>query len=151
MTQELAIAAKYGTLKKFEANEEPKIMDLVIAKFSVDSCWYRAKILNQFEDKFKVFFVDFGNIDTVSLENIRKWNSRFNFLPFQAILCRLFDIKVIEKNRTSAIKYLESTILELYMDATVASNETELVIDLIDDNGERFYKQYLDSGNVTSF
>lgn len=149
MSKELAMAVKYGNLHKFEENEEPKIMELVFAQFSVDSCWYRAVVLNHYDDgDFKVFFVDFGNMERVSIKDLRKWSNRFEFLPFQAILCRLYNVKVVEHDRSSAIEFLESQIVEKYLDAIVIDTKNELVIDLLSESGSRFLDDYLKTGFV---
>lgn len=151
MSKELAMAAKYNNLQIFEPYVAPKAMQLVLAQFSLDCCWYRAVVLNAYDDdNIKVFFADFGNMETVSIKKIRKWNSRFETLPFQAILCRLCNVKVLEDARSSAIDYLESFIIEQELDAIVINNQDELVIDLLMESGERFLTGYLDSGFVAS-
>ena len=40
-----------------------------------------------------MFFVDYGNIATVTDENVRSLNQEFTTLPFQAIECFLPDLK----------------------------------------------------------
>lgn len=151
MSKELAMAAKYKTLQVFEPYVSPKAMELVFAQYSLDSCWYRAVVLNNYdEDNIKVFFADFGNMETVPIEKLRKWNKRFELLPFQAVLCRLYSVKSYEDKRTSAIEYLESSIIEVEMDAIIIDNKKELVIDLLLESGKRFLDGYLDTGFVTS-
>lgn len=151
LTKELAMAVKYNNLQMFEPYVAPKPMELVFAQFSLDCCWYRAIVLKAYDDdNIKVFFADFGNMETVSIDKIRKWNKRFESLPFQAILCRLCNVEVLEDKRSSAIEYLESSIIEQEIDAIVVDNQDELVIDLLMESGKRFFTGYLDTGFVAS-
>lgn len=58
---------------------------LVAARYSKDSKWYRAKIVDYLEGrKVKVFFIDFGNEETLVCDNIKLLLQRFCNLPAQA-------------------------------------------------------------------
>lgn len=61
----------------------PRIMQLVLSRFS-DGLMYRAQVLELFDDRVMVFYVDFGNCDLVELANLSPWDDRFDFVPFQA-------------------------------------------------------------------
>ena len=62
----------------------PKIKDICLAMYDLDSKWYRALCLdaNPEEDTFSVFFIDFGNESTVSSINIRKITEEFSYPTF---------------------------------------------------------------------
>ena len=64
-----------------------------VAKFSEDQQWYRA-VVKEVNEKFaKVFFVDYGNEDTVPLGQILKLDERFTQQPLMAIKCCLDGVK----------------------------------------------------------
>nr|XP_060614080.1 tudor and KH domain-containing protein [Anolis sagrei ordinatus] len=67
--------------------------DLVAARHSNDSCWYRAKVLDVLENKnLDLYYVDFGDNGEAPLEALRPLRSDFLSLPFQAIECSLAGI-----------------------------------------------------------
>ncbi|KAJ7072239.1 hypothetical protein C8F01DRAFT_1205852 [Mycena amicta] len=72
------------------ANFVPKGGELVSAKFS-DGSWYRAKIRRAAE----VVFIDYGNQDVVSFNNIRPLDAKFRSLPGQAQEARLSFVKLV--------------------------------------------------------
>ncbi|XP_069113789.1 putative ATP-dependent RNA helicase TDRD12 isoform X2 [Argopecten irradians] len=63
-----------------------KTGSVCLAKFEVDSMWYRVRILKELEDNMvEVFHVDFGDQESVSRDNLQKIPQEFLELPFQAI------------------------------------------------------------------
>ncbi|CAH1405968.1 unnamed protein product [Nezara viridula] len=72
---------------------DPKKGMLVAACYSKDSNWYRGKILDYLEGrKVKIFFIDFGNVETLVCDNIKLLLQRFCYLPAQALKCTLSDV-----------------------------------------------------------
>ena len=61
-----------------------------LAQYSKDSLWYRAIVKSIDISSASVYFVDYGNMDTVSLANIKKIDPEFLDLPAQAVQCQLF-------------------------------------------------------------
>ena len=61
----------------------------VIAMLDVDGAWYRGQILEQKEDTYSVFSVDFGNIETIAPDQILPIAPEFLQAPF-AYPCKLF-------------------------------------------------------------
>jgi hypothetical protein len=59
---------------KAEDLEKPIKRDTICAsRFSVDNKWYRAKVLRSLgKGQFEVEFIDFGNIETVNGEDLKK-------------------------------------------------------------------------------
>lgn len=45
-----------------------------------------------FSHNLKVFYLDYGNIEMVRLDNIYEWNEICSILPYQAIRCSLADV-----------------------------------------------------------
>jgi staphylococcal nuclease domain-containing protein 1 len=54
---------------------------LCVAKFSVDGNWYRARITRELKNKYEVIFIDYGNVDVVYPNDIRKMQDNLVSLP----------------------------------------------------------------------
>ncbi|CAG7896036.1 unnamed protein product [Brassica rapa] len=79
----------------------PKKGDIVLAQFSLDNSWNRAMIVNaprgavqSPEDKLEVFYIDYGNQETVPYSAIRPVEASVSSAPGLAQLCRLAYLKV---------------------------------------------------------
>ncbi|PKA54817.1 hypothetical protein AXF42_Ash000652 [Apostasia shenzhenica] len=79
----------------------PKKGDIVLAQFSVDNSWNRALIVNgprgpveSLNDNFVVFYIDYGNQETVSYNRLRPVDPTVASSPGLAQLCKLAYIKV---------------------------------------------------------
>ncbi|ESO96874.1 hypothetical protein LOTGIDRAFT_159624 [Lottia gigantea] len=70
----------------------PKIGEHVSALY--ENMWYRAKVLNQKDDKFTVLFIDYGNTSDIFVKDIRKLNPSLLDLPAQAIKCSFYGIHI---------------------------------------------------------
>ncbi|XP_040606805.1 tudor and KH domain-containing protein-like [Mesocricetus auratus] len=67
--------------------------DIVAARYSVDGCWYRAKILGTLENgNLDLYFVDFGDNGNCPGEDLRALRTDFLILPIQAVECSLARI-----------------------------------------------------------
>lgn len=62
----------------------------VVGLFPEDNVLYRAQILEILGAQYKIYYVDFGNVSTVS----KVWpiEKKFMNLPAQAIVCSLRDV-----------------------------------------------------------
>ncbi|KAJ0051795.1 hypothetical protein Pint_01311 [Pistacia integerrima] len=79
----------------------PKKGDIVLAQFSADNSWNRAMIVNaprgnveSSNDKFEVFYIDYGNQEVVPYSNLRPIDPSLSAAPGLAQLCSLAYIKV---------------------------------------------------------
>lgn len=79
----------------------PKKGDIVLAYFSADNTWYRAMIVNaprggveSPKDKFEIFYIDYGNQETVPYSELRPLDPSVSSAPGLAQLCSLAYIKV---------------------------------------------------------
>ncbi|CAN4088653.1 unnamed protein product [Withania somnifera] len=79
----------------------PKKGDLVLAQFSADNSWNRAMIVNaprgaveSSKDKFEVFYIDYGNQEIVSYNQLRPLDASVSSSPGLAQLCSLAHVKV---------------------------------------------------------
>ncbi|XP_041361192.1 tudor domain-containing protein 7-like isoform X1 [Gigantopelta aegis] len=67
------------------------------ALYNEDKNWYRAQVLSEIQDEMvKVTFVDYGNTERVSVDNIRPLSAEIAHIPVQAIPCALFGVKVVD-------------------------------------------------------
>uniref|UniRef100_A0A182R369 C3H1-type domain-containing protein n=1 Tax=Anopheles funestus TaxID=62324 RepID=A0A182R369_ANOFN len=106
----------YKTLKLI-----PALGELVIAKY--EDMWYRATVCDVFDNRISVFYVDYGNTATVGTNEVRRWEDRFKFLPFQAVYCRISNIQRIKPCHLQAIQQLHSCILDKPIRALIIDNK----------------------------
>jgi len=64
---------------------------IVAAKWS-DDCWYRGQVINARANKMEIFFVDFGNIEKVSQEDVCILPSEFGIMECQAVKVKLAGV-----------------------------------------------------------
>lgn len=75
---------------------QPLVADLVACRYSKDNNWYRAEILGRQEDKFHIFFVDYGNKAVVTVDNIRSLPDKYKNVPAQCVKIGLADCSPTE-------------------------------------------------------
>ena len=67
---------------------------LVVAKFTEDSSWYRATILDVLDDdEIKVKFLDYGNVEICKLADLRKMLKKFGERPLFTVECTLGGVR----------------------------------------------------------
>ncbi|XP_058811409.1 uncharacterized protein LOC131676312 [Topomyia yanbarensis] len=119
-----------------ELNHEPHFHELVFARYSADGLWYRAEVLEFYHsDQISVFYVDYGNIDVVDISQLRYWDDRFDYLPFQAVHCRVANIRPIRSNHIEAIEQLRNAILDKGVRVRILDNMSPWEVLLYDSDG----------------
>ncbi|XP_030411140.1 tudor domain-containing protein 6-like isoform X3 [Gopherus evgoodei] len=82
-----------------------------LAKYSEDEKWYRALIISGecSTEQVEVIYVDYGNKELVSVENLRSINANFLKLKAQAFRCSLYNL--IQPNGQDPFVWDEEAIL----------------------------------------
>lgn len=129
-----------------ELDHFPVCSELVIAQYR-DHLWYRGKIIGDYDQRFKVFFVDYGNADFIHLDKIRKWDTRCDNLPFQAIRCHIANVSIRQDNHMRKLEVIKKLILNKRMTGIVINNLSDLDVKLLDSNnmdiGDQLVKENL--------
>ncbi|XP_022107965.1 uncharacterized protein LOC110988589 [Acanthaster planci] len=83
-----------------------------IAKFSDDEQWYRATVLAEKGDMVEVFFVDYGNKQSVPRDQVKALTEDFSDLPAQTVKCALAHIPGSTASDDTAVAEFENVVLE---------------------------------------
>ena len=71
--------------------KDVSIGDVILAQYSEDLSWYRARVKETTENSVMVLFVDFGNCEET--KTLREISADFCSLPAQAVPCTLLNWK----------------------------------------------------------
>ena len=71
--------------------KDVSIGDVILAQYSEDMSWYRARVKETTENSVMVLFVDFGNCEET--KTLREISADFCSLPAQAVPCTLLNWK----------------------------------------------------------
>lgn len=93
-----------------------------IAQYSDDLKWYRAVIKSVEGNDATVQFVDYGNTEKVSFNNIKSIETEFSKLPIQAIHCKLFGILDGSSDKSKTQKF-EDTVAGKTLEAEFITEE----------------------------
>ncbi|CAF1274217.1 unnamed protein product [Rotaria sordida] len=107
-----------NVLKDWHANKqplttEPKPNMLVCAQYDADDLWYRGWIQNVTEDGYRVYFVDFGNEEIVSIDRLSECPDNLKNIPWQSIQIKLANIKLTDDERYILLRDFETDRLEM--------------------------------------
>ncbi|KAG7199166.1 hypothetical protein KM043_018050 [Ampulex compressa] len=96
-----------------------------IAQYMEDCKWYRAIIKHVERPRATVQFLDYGNIETIELTNIKVIKAEFLQLPIQAIHCKLLGIESTTCNE-SITKHFEDAVQGKTLEAEFVKEENGL-------------------------
>lgn len=116
----------------------------VIAIFPEDSVLYRAQVLENHPNKYRVFYVDFGNTATVN--EVYPIERKFMELPAQAIRCCLRGVAPLEHNWAMPDAYAEYFGKDAFMCSFVSYENEQYVVDLT--SGEQNVAELLVAGGL---
>ncbi|NWW63720.1 TDR15 protein, partial [Ifrita kowaldi] len=84
------IACTYSQCRDDEmVLKKPEPGLLCCARYSRDGCYYRAVVTKVFRVSIMVYFLDFGNTDTIPCHNVKTLLPEFSELPALAMCCSL--------------------------------------------------------------
>ncbi|XP_058832619.1 uncharacterized protein LOC131690695 isoform X2 [Topomyia yanbarensis] len=92
-------------------DHEPYTREYVFAQYQGE--WFRAEVMEYYDDRsILVFYVDYGNYEQVEIDDLRLWDDRFDYLPLQAIHCRLANVLQANGNDVKAATALRIAICD---------------------------------------
>ncbi|KXJ68282.1 hypothetical protein RP20_CCG004511 [Aedes albopictus] len=113
----------------------PQMSQRVFAKY-VDKRWYRAEVIRYFDERnVLVFYVDYGNSEMVSLGEVHEWDETFGYLPYQAVLCKLSNLKPAKRFHVQAVVELNRTLLNKRVEAQIVDNSNPWEVTIYDQDG----------------
>ena len=74
----------------FDPDFEPEVGSIILVRSMSDGYWYRVRVISYMKGRVTFFCPDFGFVETVELENVRRINSRLaeTFLSKKFFACR---------------------------------------------------------------
>ncbi|GFY40548.1 tudor domain-containing protein 1 [Trichonephila inaurata madagascariensis] len=112
----------------------PEADQLVLAKYSDDSQWYRAVVLDNSSHPFyEVYFIDYGNVENIYIDSMRRMEKQFMSLNVQAHFCSLTGFDVDDEMLPSVIQELKNFTLFIHphpLTALVSSVDTEMSVNI---------------------
>ncbi|XP_067286444.1 tudor domain-containing protein 1 [Pseudorasbora parva] len=122
----------------FAPEYKPEIGELCAVKFSLDRNWYRAEVqsVDVAHKTASVFYIDFGNEENVTLDNIRPLSDNIDAAPPFALQCCIAGVKPVTGSWTGecsiavrqliAGKSLTFTVLDIMNDGALLSVDVPL-------------------------
>jgi len=100
--------------------------DVVAAQYTLDEGWYRAIIrdINAAENCVDVFYIDYGNSETIAIERLRELRPEFLKLPAQAVNFSLYGVDVSRQWSSTEVAQLESLLLNKVLELSVVEKDT---------------------------
>lgn len=99
------------------------------AKFSEDEAWYRGIVDSVSGRKAKVYFVDYGNTEVVSLDVICNLKPEMRTLPALGIKCRLSNVESKGREwRPEIIEAFEELVVDKEFEVKVVGKEGDVYI-----------------------
>jgi len=127
----------------------PAIGQIVVARFSKDGRFYRARVVDNTDMQFLVCYVDYGNKEWVSGSDVRTIEPKYLHLPFQAIECVLANVGDVSES-TEAHEFLAHLVYNKTLHARVISqvdSVPRLEILLWNEDGYDVGELVIQSGN----
>lgn len=116
-----------------------------VAKFSDDKRWYRGEISKVEDDKVSVYFVDYGNTETVDKSAVKAANANYMSLEVQGVKCSLSGV-VSEDWSSEAIEKFEELVMDKELLADVVYFSGGVCLVKLAENGEDVAQQLSSSG-----
>ncbi|XP_075551850.1 tudor domain-containing protein qin isoform X1 [Dermacentor variabilis] len=139
-----------------EAEDCPHLLDTslgtpCIGKYGYDKLWYRGIVTGIKKKKVTVFYVDYGNSESILKEDLRVLPAKFLDIPMQAKACRFHGVSIVgDKNKA---RLMMSDILfddKIGCLARIKKKDSDPIeIDLMNSSLELIYQPLADDGCIT--
>ncbi|CAH1257949.1 TDRD1 [Branchiostoma lanceolatum] len=114
----------------------PQVGELCCALWEMDQMWYRAEVVEVVSNsQLKVFFLDYGNTETVTTANTRPIPESFTECPALALHCKLAGVSPVNSDRWShkvTAFFKDLTKDKLLMGTPIAREGVSLSVELKD-------------------
>ncbi|KAL1436508.1 hypothetical protein MTO96_049608 [Rhipicephalus appendiculatus] len=143
------IPCPYQTLKFPEEGVFP--CAACIGKYGYDKLWYRGIVTGVKKNKVTVFYVDYGNSESIAKENLRALPSKFLEIPMQAKACRFHGVRVVG-DRSKARLMMSDVLFDEKVGclARIKNKDSDPIeIDLMNTSLELIYQPLADDGCIT--
>ena len=126
-------------------------VSMCVFRYSEEEKWYRARVKSIEESTAEVFFLDWGNSESMSTSQLRPLDEQFLSLPAQCILCSLHNVQPITDDWSDeAVAFFEEKVddVEHLMCRSLLYNEdnvceVELIVAGSSSVGDHLKKQGL--------
>ncbi|RWS31447.1 tudor and kh domain-containing-like protein [Leptotrombidium deliense] len=119
---------------------------MVVAEYSKDGCWYRAKVITVLKIRkvklYKLYFIDYGNIEMVAESNIYPLPEELKHYEPQAVRCSLNNIESnIKWSDETADKFCKilfdaDLLMASFYEPLLDESELMFTIDLLRNNND---------------
>ncbi|XP_030554145.1 uncharacterized protein LOC115757851 [Drosophila novamexicana] len=103
----------------------PHVLDLVMALYT-DDCYYRAQIIDEIDGVFKIFYVDYGNTEFVTIKSLAPCSDAISLKPYRANNCLIEGVKrsslASQQQNAECVEFLKSIILNSEFDVMLISH-----------------------------
>ncbi|KAL3220096.1 hypothetical protein MRX96_005493 [Rhipicephalus microplus] len=122
-----------------------------IGKYGYDKLWYRGIVTGVKKNKVTVYYVDYGNSESIATENLRVLPSKFLEVPMQARACRFHGVRIVGDK--SKARLMMSDVLfdeKVGCLARIKNKDSDPIeIDLMNNALELIYQPLADDGCIT--
>lgn len=122
-----------------------------IGKYGYDKRWYRGIVTGFKKKKVTVFYVDYGNSESILKENLRLLPKEFLEIPMQAKPCRFHGVRIVG-DKSKAMLMLSEILFDEKVGclARIKNKESDPIeIDLMNTSLELIYQPLADDGCIT--
>lgn len=99
--------------------QRPEIIDIgkmyLISDKNKKYLWHRVKVIGQNNDSYKVFYIDYGNVEDVNEYRFRVISEDLGSRPAGASLCSLYNIIAPNDKWNDVASLLMSEIIQRYL------------------------------------
>ncbi|KAL7738574.1 hypothetical protein ACLKA6_006874 [Drosophila palustris] len=118
----------------------PLPLDMVLALYD-DGYYYRAQIIEECDGTFKIFYVDYGNTEFVTIRSLAQCNNARSLKPHRAVSCFIAGIQRVPSaspgRANECVEFLKSNLLNCEINVKLMSHLPDgYVIKLLDSHAD---------------